>query len=413
MIGSVNSPGQKSSLSTLPPARGELADDMLDLAARFQSLGRQDALVWDSQYVGMEIVGRGGQGVVFRCERAGVDDFRLPVALKAFSPEVYACADDYESDMRRIAAVSMRVALLQNHHLLDVYNFIEENQIRVMVMEWVNGYDLRQLLSKRSLELARARISDSRWSHLTNVVITSGPDTSRLKPGVAIEILRECLSGLASLHRAGVAHGDVKPANVMVNLAGNVKLVDFGSAVDMEEPGSRIAWTPAYAAPELLDGAPNSPQSDLASLGYVLVEMLSGATLFRATDSIEDLRAMKWELPERLRRILPPDVVRNKELMDLCFDLVNPDPSDRMGSAEEANIVWAANLHRQLVKTGLDSEYENDLRVWMESLPPTVSNISEPDPTRSILAEGQSLMADQSTLVDKIASRGFELPHRC
>jgi len=261
------------------------------------------------------------------------------------------------------------VAEVQQDHLLDIHNFIEHEGIRVMVMEWVDGYDLRRLLGREMLEEMRDRIDRQSWLHLGDVVIAEGPQRSRLKPGVAIQILRECLMGLAALHRAGLAHGDIKPDNIMLKRTGNVKLVDFGTAVDMRNPGVRIAWTPTYAAPEVLEGAPNTARSDLASLGYVFVEMLSGHALFHRKDSIDDLREAKRTLPRRIDSILPADVVRDRELTELCRNLIDPDPARRVASAEEANLEWAANVHRRLVKTGLDSDYENDIRVWMEALP--------------------------------------------
>lgn len=336
---------------------------------QFQSLRTRNALHWDSQYEGLRYVGQGGQGVVYHCERAGVDGFRIPIALKAFSPNVYASASDYISDMGRMAEVAMHVSQLQCHQLLNVHNFIEDDGIRVMVMEWVNGYDLRHLLHPVTLTWVGDHLSDSQKAQLNDVVITKGFHHSRLKPGIAIQILRESLTGLASLHRVGVAHGDIKPSNVMVNQTGDVQLVDLGSAVDMEKGGARTSWTPAYAAVEILDGAPKSAQTDLASLGFVLVEMLAGCRLFKEAESIDALREAKQQLPDRLQSLLPSDVARNKDLVSLCQGLIHPDPGKRIATAEEANLVRAADLHRQLVKTGLDSEYANDLRVLMEQLP--------------------------------------------
>ena len=191
----------------------------------------------------MQVIGRGGQGIVFRCERSGADGFRSPVALKIFSPAVYSSSSDYEMDMERMASVAMKASPLQNHQLLHVHNIIHKDRIRIMVMEWVNGYDLHHLLSPATLDLLRSRVSPAQWANLNDVVITEGPQQSRLKPGIAIRILRECLTGLAALHKAGVAHGDIKPSNVMVKLTGNVKLVDFGSAVDLHAFSSPIACT--------------------------------------------------------------------------------------------------------------------------------------------------------------------------
>ncbi len=341
----------------------------------------QRRLHWDSEYEGLRFVGQGGQGVVYYCERSGVDGFRHPVALKAFSPINYANSSDYVADMGRMAAVAMRASQLQCHQLLDVHNFIENDGVRIMVMEWVNGYDLKHLLHSQTLHWAREHFSEAQHAQLNDVVITHGPQHSRLQPGVALQILRETLTGLASLHRAGLAHGDIKPSNVMLNQTGNVKLVDLGSAVDMTTGGLRVSWTPAYAAPEILDSRPKSVQSDLASLGYVLIEMLSGCRLFHEAESIDSLRAAKRQLPNRLPGLLPPDVARNADLIDLCQDLIHPDPSKRLASAEEANLVKAAELHRQLVKTGLDSEYVNDLRLLIERLPVTTYDDEAPGVT--------------------------------
>lgn len=362
---------------------------------RFQTLRTRNKVHWDSQYEGLRFVGQGGQGVVYHCERSGVDGFRLPIALKVFSPNTYATASDYTSDMTRMATVAMHVSQLQCHQLLDVHNFIEDDGIRIMVMEWVNGYDLRHLLNPTTLNWVGDHLSDTQQAQLNDVVITKGFHHSRLKPGIAIQILRESLTGLASLHRAGVAHGDIKPSNVMVNQTGNVKLVDLGSAVDIAKGGERLSWTPAYAAPEILDGAPKSAQSDLASLGFVLIEMLAGCRLFQEAASVDALRTAKQKLPGRLRGLLPRDVARNEDLVALCQELINPDPSKRISSAEEANLVRAADLHRQLVKTGLDSEYANDLRVLMERLPtsdfPSTAAASSADLTNSLIDDASTI----------------------
>lgn len=380
----------------IDPERSLAAEE--PLGRRFQQFRQLKALHWDSQYEGMQFVGQGGQGMVFHSRRIGVDGFRLPVALKAFSPLVYASVADYEADMRRMAEVAMRVARVQSPQLLEVHNFIEDQGIRVMVMEWVHGYDLRRLLQAQTLHVVRSKMSASNWAHLNDVVITEGADQSRLKPGIAIQILRETLTGLSLLHRAGVAHGDLKPSNLMVSLTGNVKLVDFGSAVDMHAEASRACRTPAYAAPEILAGGPKSAPSDLASVGYVLVEMLSGHRLFAHTASEETLIAEKRRLPERLPSLLPPDVARNSDLLALCQDLVHPDPEKRLRSAEEANLFRAAALHRQLVKTNLDSEYENDLRVLMEALPMEIT-LSETPPEAS-LSPSDALLAEAVTRRD-------------
>jgi serine/threonine-protein kinase len=262
------------------------------------------------------------------------------------------------------------VALIQHDNVLDVHNFVEQDGIRVMEMEWVDGYDLSQLLTQRMLDLARQRVSHQRWEYLNDVIVTSGPHQPRLKPGIAIQVLRECLAALAALHRQEIVHGDLKPSNVMLKRTGNAKVIDIGSAIDLRTSAGRRLWSPAYAAPEVLEGAPNSPRSDLASLGYVLIEMLAGRSPFAGITTGTQLLEAKRHLEQRLPDLLPPDVSCNDLLLHCCRRLIATDPSHRFPSAEAADLgrKGAAEFHRQLVKGGLASEYENDIRVWLEQL---------------------------------------------
>jgi serine/threonine-protein kinase len=183
-------------------------------------------------------------------------------------------------------------------------------------------------------------------------------------------VLRECLAGVAALHREGIVHGDLKPANIMLKRTGNAKVIDMGSAIDLHGVNPRRMFSPAYAAPEVLEGADSSPQSDLASLGYVLIEMLAGMCPFATLSNRAELIDAKNQLGKTLPDILPPDVVSNRLLLNLCQGLTTPDPAERIQSGEAADLnrEGAAEFHRQLVKVGLASEYENDIRVWLEQL---------------------------------------------
>ncbi len=244
------------------------------LLEKYKLLVEEQRMSWTEHLRLLKLLGSGGQGVVYLSERRGTDNFTLPVALKIFSPLHYEDDRGYDEAMGRIAAIAARVAQIQQDNLLDVHNFVERNRIRLMEMEWVDGYDLDRLLTHEMLERTRNRVSNRRWEYLNNVIVTSGPLQPRLKPGIAIAVLRECLAALAALHREGIVHGDIKPSNIMLKRTGNAKIIDIGSAFDMEDPPARRSCTPTYAAPEVLEGGESSPRSDLCSLGYVLIEML-------------------------------------------------------------------------------------------------------------------------------------------
>jgi len=340
------------------------------LCGRYDDLIQADRLGWTEHLRLKSLLGTGGQGVVYLSERRGADAFTLPVALKFFSPERYSSERAYDEAMNRMAAVSGRVALIAHDNLIDVQNFIERDRIRVLEMEWVDGYDLDLLLTPAMLKRAKDRVSSRRWEYINNVIVTSGPVRPRLKPGMAVAILREIIGGLAALHREEIVHGDIKPSNIMVKRTGNAKIIDIGSAIDLNDMPTQRTCTPQYAAPEMLEREEFTPRSDLASLGYVLIELLSGQPLFAGINDYTKLLEAKRSLPQRLDALLPDEVTDSDLLMGICRRLTAPDPMLRYGSAEEADTaeLGLAEFQRSLVRGDLASEYENELRVWLEEL---------------------------------------------
>jgi serine/threonine-protein kinase len=341
-----------------------------DLYDRYEQLLEGQHLGWTEHLRFRRLLGTGGQGVVYLSDRRGCDDFTLPVALKVFSPERFASQQAYDMAMNRMAQVACSVAKIQHDSLLDVQNFIERNRIRIMEMEWVDGYDLDRLLTPAMLARVQQRVSGRRWDYINNVIVTAGPVRPRLKPGIAASIVRQCLSALAALHREDIVHGDLKPANIMVKRTGYAKIVDIGSALHLANMPEQRMCTPQYAAPEMLDRNEFTPRSDLASLGYVLIEMLAGRPLFAGLNTLGELLEAKFTLPQRLERILPNDVADSDLLMSICRRLTAPDPLLRYASAEDANTGpdGLADFQRSLVIGDLASEYDSELRVWLAEL---------------------------------------------
>ncbi len=341
-----------------------------ELVAKYQAIIRQERMHWTEHHRFLKLLGSGGQGVVYLSERRGTDSFTLPVALKIFSPERYCDENAYGEAMGRIAHVSAHIAQIQQDNLLDVHNWLEHHRVRLMEMEWIDGYDLSRLLTKAMLDFVYYRVAQSRWEYINQVIVTAGPVQPRVKPGIAIAIIRDCLAALAALHREEIVHGDIKPSNIMLKRTGNAKIIDVGSAFELGTPPMVRTCTPAYAAPEVLEGDSITPRSDLASLGYVLVEMLSGVPPFDSRNDFPSLLEAKRFLAQKLPGILPKEVVCNELLMNFCRKLIAPDPSRRFPSAEAADLFQegAASFHRQLVKGDLASEYDNDIRLWLKAL---------------------------------------------
>ncbi len=265
----------------------------LELIVKYEQLLQEQRFSWTHHPKLMRVLGRGGQGIVFYSERHGADSFTVPFALKVFSPERYESVRSYDQAMARIARVAVKVAQIQHDSLLDVQDFYDRNHVRIMAMEWIDGYDLRYLLNNRRLEKIRERVSPQRWRDINNVLVTSGPCQPKMMPGVAVAIVRDCLAALAALHREEIVHGDIKPGNIMLKLTGRSKIIDIGSAYEIGDPPIVRACTPTYAAPEVLEGGESTPRSDLASLGYVLVELLSGKPLFSGKKNLKELLQAK------------------------------------------------------------------------------------------------------------------------
>ncbi|MCA9112841.1 MAG: serine/threonine protein kinase, partial [Planctomycetaceae bacterium] len=144
----------------------------------------------------------------------------------------------------------------------------------------------------------------------------------------------------------------------------------FGSAFHVDDLPLRSTWTPRYAAVEVLKGRMPTPVSDLASLGYIFVEMLSGDYPFAEAETPDEFIAAKLALPDELSSLLPEDVAENERLVHLIQKLIEPDPTRRFQSAEEVELGpdGLAEFQKQLVKGDLSSEYANEIRLLLEKI---------------------------------------------
>ncbi|MBL4883665.1 MAG: serine/threonine protein kinase [Planctomycetaceae bacterium] len=340
------------------------------LSAQYQDFQKRSDVSWEVTYRLIKKIGEGGQGVVYLADRVGAHGASFRLALKIFSPDPYQSHEMYDQEMARLARVGMKLAKIQQDHLLDIHNIMMSDGIEMMVMEWVEGYDLSHLMKLETFNRLKKNVAQGTWEYINDVIATKQGNGVRIKPGVAIAILRDCLSGVAALHEKRIVHADLKPSNIMVKLTGNSKIIDFGSAYALDELPSRRTWTPRYAAPELLLGSPYSISSDLASLGYILLEMLTGVTPFRNVKTIKELTQAKLDLPGQLKNQLPKDLQKDEFLVGLIQGLIAPDPKQRFPSAVAADLekVGAAEIHRHLIKANLASEYEHDLKTWLCAL---------------------------------------------
>src|SRR5438105_7149311 len=206
--------------------------------------------VFNARYEIKQQVARGGMAEVFLARDLLLD---RPVALKVLFPE-FAADRSFVERFRREA----RSAAALNHpNIVSVYDTGEENGTYYIVMEYVEGRTLR------------------------DIIRSDGP----LLPQRAADIGADIAGALAFAHRHGVVHRDVKPGNVLIDRAGRVKVTDFGiaRAGDMQENLTQtgaVMGTATYFSPEQAQGGAIDPRSDVYSLGVVLYEMATGRPPF-------------------------------------------------------------------------------------------------------------------------------------
>ncbi len=346
----------------------ELRSDCQKLIATYDELVSSARIGWTTSLRLKRRLGKGAQGTVYLAERIGADGFQLPVAIKFFSPERYRTAQDYDQDMVRLARISSQVARIQHENLLVINHFLDRDRLRMMVMEYVEGFDLRSLLTTRMFGLVKDRFSERRWMRFNQSVVTVGEIQPRLKINAAAIVVRDCLAGLAALHREGVTHGDLKPSNIMLNRHGYAKIIDLGSARFSGERLIRQSCTPTYAALEVLDGEEANDASDIASLGYTAIEMLCGRTLLDDNLELPSMKAVKRSLPRKLGDILPSEI-RDDRMVSLLTQMIAENPQARINCEEAITAIndLACPGDWDRCREGeLDSR--EGMRIWIEEL---------------------------------------------
>lgn len=206
-----------------------------------------------SDFVGYridELIGRGGMGVVYRAY-----DLRLKrtVALKLMTPEL-ALDERFRARFARETELAMS---LEHPSVVPIHDAGDVDGRLYLAMRHVEGTDLSALLrAEGALEAARA-----------------------------LAICSQAANALDAAHAKGLVHRDVKPSNVLLDGSGHVYLADFGLTRPLDEQGSspregRSIGTPAYLAPEQIEGGPVDGRADVYALGCLLYECLTGETPF-------------------------------------------------------------------------------------------------------------------------------------
>ncbi|RMD96220.1 MAG: serine/threonine protein kinase, partial [Calditrichaeota bacterium] len=257
------------------------------------------------RYIIEKEIGRGAAGRVYKAWDPKLD---RTVVIKTVAYSLTADEDEISRLKTRVYREAKTAAKLNHPNIVVVYDVEDEKSFSYIVMEHVEGPNLRQLLNQER----------------------------RLPPARAISIVKQICKALQFAHSEGVVHRDIKPSNILIVGKEKIKVTDFGIAkvvnhLTLTQTG-RVVGTPSYMAPEQIEGTEVDARADIFSLGVVFYELLTGVRPFVA-DSLASL-AYKIVHVEPV----PPSLV-NLELFEIYDDIIGTamakDPGQRYQTAGE------------------------------------------------------------------------------
>jgi len=253
----------------------------------------------------LEKLGEGGQGTVYKAV-----DSKLgrTVVIKVLPAELTA----KEANLKRFEREARLASALDHPNICTIFDLNEINGIHFIVMQYIEGRNVRQLVNGRPLSLESA-----------------------------LSIALQTADALAAAHSRGIIHRDIKAGNVMVTPTGQVKVLDFGLAKLLDEEAARTSGihhteiteigipygTATYAAPEQARGDRVDARADIFSTGVLLYEMLAGTWPYRGNTAVEVRHAVLNDEPEPLAKVRPGRVPA--QLQTILDKALAKDPRSR------------------------------------------------------------------------------------
>ncbi len=258
--------------------------------------------ILDHKYRITELIGSGGMAHVYKAINMGN---RRIVAVKMLKEEF---KDDAEF-LRRFTREANAVLALSHENIVRAYGAGTHNGLPYLVMEYIEGHTLKDLIEKNGALPVRT----------------------------AIGITCQILDALSAAHSHGIIHRDVKPQNVIVTDKGRVKLADFGIAREAKAStvtfsGQKVLGSVHYISPEQAKGNIATEQSDLYSVGVCLYEMLTGTVPFEADSTVSVALMHLQEKPVPPIELVPE---LPKSLNDIVLKDLEKDPENRYHTARE------------------------------------------------------------------------------
>ena len=269
----------------------------------------------------IEEVGQGGMAVVYRAKD---DTLKRDVAIKVLHRHLSA---ERESKVR-LEREAQAVAKLRHDNILEIYDYSGgDAEAAYIVTEFIDGQTLKQFLGDHAVR----------------------------HPEIAALIAAELAGALQHAHGLGVIHRDIKPENVMIRKDGMLKLMDFGIAqvIDLERMTvtGQLLGSPAYMAPELVEGKPLDVRTDVFSVGILLYQMATGSLPFSGKNPHEVLKRItegRFADPRGLNPLISAGLAR---IIARALARLQSDRYDTMAAME-------ADLNAELADAGLGPSRE-------------------------------------------------------
>ncbi len=275
------------------------------------------------RYQVIKSIGEGGMANVYLAYDTILD---RNVAVKVLRGDL---AND-EKFVRRFQREALAASSLSNPNIVEVYDVGEDNGEYYIVMEYIEGKHLKQLLKKRG----------------------------KLTVGEAVDIVMQITDGLSVAHDSYIIHRDIKPQNIMILENGLVKITDFGIAMAMNSTQltqtNSVMGSVHYLPPEQASGKGATLQSDIYSIGILFYELLTGKLPFKGENAVEiALKHLKEPLPSV--REEDPDIPQSVE--NIIIKATAKNPKNRYSDARE--------MHEDL-KTCLEPERINEPKIKLK-----------------------------------------------
>jgi len=326
------------------------------------------------------LVSQGGMGRLYQARQLSLD---RTVAVKVLSPELVA-NHEFLARFRREAKA---LANLVHPNIVAVHDFGHEGDIHAIVMEYVEGESVADILA------------------CTNII----------PPLRAVNIVRQVAEGLECAHQRGIIHCDLKPENILITPDGVAKVVDFGLAKSLRGNASRVTQegtilgTPTYMSPEQCEGGPLDGRSDIYSLGATFYRMVAGRDAFEGENAFAIMLKHQKEPPPDPRQFngdLPREVAR------VILRMMEKDPARRYQSASE--VVGALRAIEEGVepRTKVTEEVEHPRREFVIAREAVEAGLLSPEQLRKFIAQREHSGKLDADIPSRLVHEGLLTPEQ-